>query len=438
MTASAPSAAIIGGGYAGMAAAVRLAQANIRVQVFESAHTLGGRARAIRHREQTLDNGQHILIGAYTSLLALMGEVGVQEHHALLRMPLEMNMHPEFHLRTPSLPAPLHLAWGLLTARGLSLAEKISATRLARLVEQETLPPEFQNATVAQLLKATHQPDRLVRLMWLPLCVAALNTPIETASARTFARVMRDALFNLRAHSDFLLPRVDLTRLFPQPAADWLADRGHAVHLGRRVRQVSAGDGTWMLETRAGDMSETHRADVVIVAVGPHQLDSVAGLPAELPRPTRFEPICTVYLQFGQPLELPTCMTGRASGMVQWFFQRSRLGGPAGLIAGVISASGPHEALDRDGISQAALAELREIVGDVPAPEWTQVVTERFATFACTPDVQRASAESTAPGLFLAGDHTEGPYPATLEGAVRSGERAAACAIRYLRSTAPA
>lgn len=432
MSPSPRKVAIIGGGYAGMAAAVRLAQANIRVNVFESAHTLGGRARAIQHRGLTLDNGQHILIGAYRSLLELMRTVGMREDSALLRLPLEMNLHPDFHLRTPPLPAPLHLAWGLFTAKGLRFSERVAATRLTRLVERESLPPALEHATVSELLAATRQPERLIKLMWLPLCVAALNTPIEAASATVFARVMRDALFNQRSDSDFLLPKVDLSSLFPQPAADWLQQQGHEVLTGTRVKSIAQQDGAWTLEHSAHSDKTAGRFDALVIATGPHQLDNVAGVPPALPRAARFEPICTVYLQFESDVALPTVMTGQASGCVQWFFRRSALGGPPGLVAGVISASGPHLALDREGIAALACQELASLAGPLPPLQWSQVITERFATFACTPDIPRTPVESGLAGVYMAGDHTEGPYPATLEGAVRSGERAALFAIRYV------
>src|SRR5262245_23199802 len=137
--------AVIGGGYAGMAAAVTLAAERVPVTVFETAKTLGGRARRVEHREAALDNGLHILIGAYGETLRLMRQVGADPERLLLRLPLSWQVHRRFSLRAPRLPAPLHLLAGLATARGASLAERLSAARfMARMggrgyaLEQDT------------------------------------------------------------------------------------------------------------------------------------------------------------------------------------------------------------------------------------------------------------------------------------------------------------
>lgn len=426
--------AIIGAGYAGVSAAVQLAAANIRVTVFESARTPGGRARAISHQGHKLDNGQHMLIGAYSSLLAQMSRVGVGES-GLIRLPMQMHMYPDVSLTTPGWPAPLHLAWGLATARGLTWRDKLAAARLTELVRSSALPAELKNATVATLLNTARQTDKLVQSLWLPLCLAALNTPVETASAEVFATVLRDALFRKREHSDFLLPRVDLSALFPSPALAWVEQRGGAILLGSRVRRLDGQNGAFRISTSAdpdADRAEAGQFDAVICAVGPHQIDDLEGdaaafLPAR--RPRSFEPICTVYLAYPDPVGLPAIMVGRQCGTAQWFFDRSRLGGPKGLIAAVISASGAHDQLSQQEIAEKVHAELEEIVGSLPQPSWTKVISERFATFACTPDVPRPDVRTNLRGLYLAGDYTDGPYPATLEGAVRSGEAAAAALI---------
>lgn len=433
----APRVAIIGAGYAGVAAAVQLTSANIRVSVFESARIAGGRARAISHQGHALDNGQHMLIGAYTSLLALMQKVGVGES-GLLRLPMQMRMHPDVSLATPNWPAPLHLAWGLMTARGLTWRDRRSAVRMTELVRRPALPADLKDATVAALLTATGQTEKLVQALWLPLCLAALNTPIERASAQVFANVLRDALFHRRAHSDFLLPCVDLSALFPTPALAWVQQGGGDIRLGARVRALDGQQGAFRVSATAtaAELKE-ETFDAVICAVGPHQLDDLSGtaaafLPAR--RPRSFEPICTVYLGYPCEVRLPGVMVGRQHGMSQWFFDRSRLGGPAGLIAAVISASGPHDQLTQAAIADKAHDELQEIVGQLPPPTWTKVIAERFATFACTPDVPRPAVRTALRGLYLAGDYTAGPYPATLEGAVRSGEAAATALLSDLQT----
>src|SRR3954469_5860586 len=177
--------AIVGGGYAGMAAAATLATRGIKTTVFEAARQLGGRARRLDYRDVALDNGLHILIGAYTETLRLIELVNPAHAGALLRLPLEWNVEGEFHLRAARLPAPLHLLVGLVSAQGLSIAEKLSAARfLAALRARRSLLE--RDISVETLLGQHAQSEKLRRVLWRPLCVAALNTPPVMASAQVF------------------------------------------------------------------------------------------------------------------------------------------------------------------------------------------------------------------------------------------------------------
>jgi squalene-associated FAD-dependent desaturase len=422
-----PKVAVIGGGYAGMAAAVTLVERGIACHVFEAGKVLGGRARRVTYGGLSLDNGQHILLGAYRELLQLMHKVGAPED-ALARYPLTLNLHPAFALQTLRLPAPLHLAFALLTARGLSWRDRASAIGFAHALKRL----DFRIAagtTVAQLLDAHRQTEVVTRCLWEPLCIAALNTPIDRAAAQVFVNVVRDALFRRRADSDLLLPRVDLSALFPEPAARWLMARGSRVDTGLRVASVAPSATQFTLADQHGAMREF---DAVICAVAPHQLDAIS-----LPFPTpaqieRYEPIYTVYLCYPARVALPFPMLGRTGGSTQWMFDREALCRTPGLISAVISASGAHENMDHDRIAQAVHAELEEMIGPLSTPLWHKVIAEKFATFACEPDMLRPAAQLPLDGIFLAGDYVEGDYPATLEGAARSGIRAAHLAHEFL------
>jgi len=403
--------AVVGAGYAGMAAAVALARRGARVAVFESGPVPGGRARRVVSQGQTLDNGQHILIGAYATLFGLMRTVGVAAD-AVLRMPLELRYADGVALRRLFLPAPFGLLGGLLAARGLPWGEKLAAVRFMRALRKADfhLP---EDCSVSALLERHRQAGRIGHYVWKPLCVSALNTLPESASANVFLAALRDTLAGESEASDLILPRVDLSRLFPEPAAAWLQSQGGEVRCESTVRDLGA--------LRAG-----HEA--VIVAVGPHQLKTL--LP-QLDLQFDYQPITTCYLQYDAKTRLPLPMLGLAGGVVQWVFDRGRLTGEKGRLAAVISAQGDHRQMTQDELARACHRELAAALGDLPEPQWTRVIVEKRATIAVTPGLRRPGVDTPLPGVFLAGDYTDPEYPPTLEAAARSGVRAAARALAH-------
>jgi len=426
--------AVVGGGYAGMAAAVSLAERGYSVTVFEAGRTLGGRARKIEYRDEVLDNGQHILSGAYKELLRLMNLVGV-DSNACARIPLTLHMPPDFSLQAPNWIAPFHLVWALIGARGLTWSERLAAVRFIGALRLR----HFQvgsDVTVSELLSDYAQPAALVKFLWQPLTISALNTPVSTASGQVFANVIRDALASTREASDMLLPQKDLSSLFPEPAADWLARHNGNVKTGARVKAIAPNDNQLRLETDIGVES----FESVVVAVGPHQLENIS-FPSQVHTPVGFEyePIATIYIKFDGPVRLAVPMFGQAEGIVQWFFDRRQLLGigtsaEQGLIAAVISASGPHQTLPHDELAAAVVRELQAHTGPLPSTLWSKVVIEKYATFACTAKIQskRPDISTNLPGLFICGDYSAGDYPGTLEGAVRNGIRAAETATTFM------
>jgi len=416
--------AIIGAGWAGMAAAVALAEAKIPVTVFEAARHLGGRARSVEIEGIELDNGQHILIGAYRETLRLMRAVGADPDRLLLRQPLAIDYPGKFSLRARRLPAPLHLLAALLTAGGLAWSERIAAMRFIAAMRGNAYRIAA-DMPVAELLALHRQSGTLARYLWEPLCVSALNTPAASASAQVFLNVLRDALDGARESSDFLIPRADLGKLFPQPAAAFVHANGGSVRLGMPVRTLVNDSGGFILDNRPGHY--TH----AIVAVGPHQIDALLDRFAVL-APTRrslaafaYEPIYTCYLQYPPDISMPRAMTGFDGGTIQWLFDRGRLNGTAGLLAAVISARGGHQNSSQDVVASAIHRELAAFVPGLPQPLWSRVIAEKRATFSCRPGVARPENETAVRNLYLAGDYTASDYPATLESAVRSGVRAA-------------
>ncbi len=405
-----PSVAILGGGYAGMAAAVELAARDFPVTVFEAAPMLGGRARRVTVNDTALDNGLHILVGAYSETLRL-----------------DLQVHQRFHLRAPKLPAPLHLAWALFTAKGLSGADRMAAARFINAMKARRYRIEHDR-TVASLLADHSQPVVLIEYLWAPLCVAALNTPVERASAQVFLNVLRDSLGAGRAASDLLLARTDLTALFPKPAADFVRARGGQVEAGAAVDGVKIGGEGFIVQVHG----HARRFDRVICAVAPHRTSALlAAIPA-LDNTRRqidalaYEPIHSVWLQFDGSVRLPSPMIGLAGSPAQWLFDREAICGQRGLIGAVISASEEHVGEAQGTLAQRVVADIAQHFGPLPSLQWQRVIAEKRATFSCTPGLVRPATVTDCPGFYLAGDYVAGDYPATIEGAVRSGVAAAA------------
>lgn len=392
-----------------MAAAVALAERGIRVTVFESGAVPGGRARRIRissgGEDLSLDNGQHILAGAYTGLFRLMRTVGVPAD-ALLRIPHEIRYADRFAFRALWLPAPLGLAAGLLAVKHVPFGERIGALKFIAALRRHgwRLQPDI---TVKELLDARGQQGRLRHYLWEPLCVSALNTPLHLASANAFLAAVRDTLAAGGDAADLLLPRVDLSRLFPEPAVEYVRARGGEVRLNEAVKNLT--------------LLKEHFPQI-IVAVGPHQLKNVM---PETDLDYSYQPIYTCYLQYPDSTRLEFPMLGIGRGLAQWVFDRGALLGEKGRLACVISAQGDHQQMTQEELAAACDRELREVLPDLPPVQWSRVIAEKRATISCTPGLKSPSVRTATTGVFLAGDYTDPEYPPTLEAAVRSGIRAA-------------
>lgn len=429
--------AVIGAGYAGMAAAVELVAAGVPVVVHEAGHDLGGRARGVRHRGLTLDNGLHILVGAYRELLGLITRVhGTPLDRVLLRLPLTWRIGDRVALDGADLPAPWHLLAGFLRARGIAWRDRLAAVRFVA-ARQRTGFRCVPGATVGALLDACGQSRELRRDLWDPLCLAALNTPPHTASAQVFLSVLRDSLAGAREASDLLLPRCDLGTLFPEAAAAWIEARGAAVRRGDRILHLDPAADRVTLGSTRGTSAYRH----AIVAAAPRSaatlLAGCAPLGALAARIDGFDtlPICSVWLQYPRPAGLPVAMLGLEHGPGQWAFDRERLCGQTGLVGVVISGPGPHLEMPAPALAETVHGQLAAVLpGMSCAPDWSKVMRERHATFACTPELWKPDVATPHPRVWLAGDYTSGPYPATLEAAARSGRAAAAGVLAALRA----
>ena len=431
---------IIGGGMAGLAAASSLAARGIATTLLEAASQLGGRARsvAIEHNSQVyqLDNGQHIMLGAYSETLKLLASIGVQEADAFLRVPLNLDIRAgrqtALKLSTPSfLPAPLNQLVGFLGCAGLQWRERLAVIQFM-LKLKNSYYQLAKDEPLANFLQQNQQPSNAIKLLWEPLCLAALNTPIKTASSKVFLNVLRDS-FKSKKSADFLLPKHDLSQLFSQPIERFITENGAKILLNQRVKSITPNSNGFTVNTT----DNTYEASHVIVAMSPVRLRNViADLPkldliAKQTDSYQYQPIYTIYLQYSHDATLAAPMLGLTDSLSQWVFDRGTLCGQNGLVAVIISAQGEHQKLTQDELALKVAQELQAAFPQLAKPLWHKVIAEKRATFSCNVNLPRPAHVTPYPKLYLAGDYTYADYPATIEGAVRSG---VACADLILNA----
>ena len=400
---------IIGGGWAGLAAAVRATQNGFAVRLLEAAPHLGGRARRVVHEGLALDNGQHILIGAYRDTLQLLQTVGVDTEAALLRLPLYLKRMDGQGLSLPALPAPLNLLVGVCSARGWSWADKFSLLRQATGWQTQGFVCDA-SMTAPQLCQGLT--PKVMQELIEPLCVSALNLPAEQASGQVFLTVLKDALWSGKGSSDMLLPKVDLGSLMPDAAHAWLTAHGAIVETHHRIEDL----GPWLQHP-------------VVLACPPWEAAKLTNrlAPAWSAQAASLThtAIATVYVRTAKQLTWRkpiVALHSHPHAPAQFAFDKGSLSDdPAwqGVLALVVSASTD----ERDTITQQVMGQIRDQL-DIHDASLLTTVVEKRATFACTPALLRPPVQVCA-GIWACGDYVAGPYPATLEAAVRSGFAAA-------------
>lgn len=432
---------IIGGGWAGLAAAVALHDAGCQVHVYEAAEQRGGRARGVSRPgfPVTIDNGQHILLGAYTETLKLMVRLEQDPGKRFLRMPLKLkSADGQFELRCRNLPSPLHAAAGVLLAKGWPMCEKVSLT-LAMLRLKRNGWKVVPDQTVTQWLQTNQQSSKVIRQFWEPLCLAALNTPIEEASADMLARVLGDSLDAGKQSSDALIPTTDLSDL-------WAAHlpSGIKIHHGSVIRRITPSAQGYCLDDQA-------KYDALVIATSSASAQRLlATLPAlteALPLLNDLQafspvPIATLTLALEKPwFELPEPMmmmndSNNPGALGQWLFNHAHIAAKPDrqkILSVVISDCRALMQMDRDNAMSGLIQQLQNQTrrfGVMPTLIAKSLIIEKRATFAATPGLHRPANATPWPGLVLAGDWTDTGYPAVLEGAVRSGFSAAQALLK--------
>ena len=437
---------VLGGGLAGLSAATALAEAGERVVVLEGRGGLGGRAQSFLHARtgDELDTGQHVLMGCYHEMLRFLDRVGTR---GLVRMQRSLQVElaapggARARLACPDLPAPLHLAAGLMGHGLLSLHEKLACLRVMGDARNRERDPALDDLSVAEWLDHLGQSENAQRVFWTPVCLAVLNATPDQASAALLAVVLVRAFMGPGEDSSIGLATVGLTRLHGEAAVKYLEDRGCEVRLNEpavelilekgRARGVSLRDGS------------TLNGDAIVSALAADALQrrlpddwkkrgDFAGL--EEFRPS---PIVSVHLWLDRRI-LDVPFVGLIDTQLHWVFDRELVWGtPARgghLVSLVVSGADELAAMDRGSVRDLCWADLVSALPEARGArilDW-EVVKERAATFRGRPGLNRFrfGPESPMRGLLVAGDWTDTGLPATMEGACLSGHLAAARLLR--------
>lgn len=422
-----PKIAVIGAGWAGLSAAAHLVE-HADVALYEAGRVAGGRARGVSGDAFSfLDNGQHLLIGAYQGVFRLLDKAGADWRRCFFHQPLRWYLHDGLRFEAAwSLPAPLNLLTGLLRGENASLGEKTALVRqLKRL--QSHHKRHLPDQSVQSWLDAQGVSRKWLAEFWQPMVWGALNTPLDEASLNVLCAVLADGVWAQCELSDYFVPKVDLTRAFAAPVVAYLQRQGAAWLPNQRVRRV-------LLDNRRGVRVDGERFDGAVVATAPYHVEGV--LPPSLGeevrlaiRDLRYYPITTVYLKYARAFRLPALMTGFAEGTAQWLVDRRRLTG-ANEIAAVVSLSHRIRATPLQW-AQRVHRDVLRVCPQVGKPVAWQAITEKRATIASR--VNRAvpaQDELNRHAIWLAGDWLHPRYPATLEAAVQSGEMAAQAVLQ--------
>lgn len=431
---SLPKIAVIGAGWSGLSAAVQLVH-RAQITVFEAGRQAGGRARTLggdTHGFSFLDNGQHIMLGAYHGVLNLMQQIGVSPQQAFVRLPLQWYLHEGLQFQTASLPSPWHIVMGLLCAQNISFRHKLKLLSDMNALKRRH-HRQSDDTDISTWLHQRHTPRKLIAQFWQPLVWGALNTPLEQASLNVLCNVLADGVWADKAGSDYLLPKTDLGNMIAEPALAYLRNHGATIRLETRVPPLEP--------LPSGQIKVNGEAfDAAVLAVAPYH--AAALMPSETPdyiqtayQNITYCAITTVYLRYAENVSLPAPMTGFSDGTAQWLIHRGALNLPQNEIAAVISVSDHISTLKTDEWVAKVHADVKRIYPNLTQPVASRVITEKRATVTCT-------ANRSLPDLvwlhhhhiYPCGDYLHPRYPATLEAAVQSGITAADLCYQNLTS----
>ena len=438
---SQPTVAVVGGGLAGLAAGCALSDAGFHVSLFERRPFLGGRASSYQHpgTGEVVDNCQHVLLGCCTNLIQFYERTGVAgkvRWYDRLTF-LELGGRASV-IKASALPAPLHTTVSFLTAACLGLADKLAIAR-AMMALVPSLPRD-RGESFLEWLRQHGQTQRAIDRFWKTVLVSALNEDIDRVSVTSAAQVFRESFLKSAAAGRMGVPSVPLTELYGA-AGDYIRARGGDVRLRTSVDSFHPESSRVLLRTGEDD---TREFDFVVLALPFNTLAQVLPDSSEA-QPLRdalahFEssPITGIHLWFDRQItDLDHAVL--LDRTIQWMFHKSRLlgrdtEGNGSYVELVVSSSKALIDKSMPYITELAVQELRDFFPEVRKAKLVKsaVIKEVHATFSPRPgiDQYRPGDATSWPRVFLAGDWTATGWPATMEGAVRSGYLAAQALAR--------
>lgn len=430
---------IVGGGWAGLAAAVELTQKQIPVLIIEAAKQLGGRTRRIHFADRAVDYGQHILFGGFRQILDLLETMAIPTAKVFNRSSYELihryAMEGELSFKLPSLPYPLKMLVGLGLARGLCWSDKICILRFLAYLRKQSYP-QVPDQPLLPALQSGQQSASSIKRFWQPLCRLLMSTDLDTASFNIFASIMNTLILSGNDHADMLIPHGELSRVLADPAADYIEQHGGQIHLGHQVTGLHIeGDRVTGVQVEDQSVAGSHviltsPASALPAMFAPHEhLQAIARQASNIP----YREILQVYLHYPSKTVLPApfiCLPGPLTS----FIADKRHQGCPGIMA--VTVDGNLEAL---GCSEEEM--LARTIAEVAAqfPHWEPpsahlLMPVKDAAVKCSPELDTLRPDIATPvsGLWLAGEYVAGdPWP-SLDNAVATGRRCARQVIAAL------
>ncbi len=425
---------VLGAGVAGLAAAVRLTDGGRTVAIAEARPHAGGRVWSFPDADSgvTLDNGQHLLMGCYTSTLDFLRTIGSIDRltvHGRLSLQYQHTDGRRHTLDDHRLPWPLGPAAAVATWGMLSMQDRWQALRLLLRMRCGVDAAAVGCRSVLEYLEDHRQGREAMELLWEPIVIATMNARMRDASAAMFLRVMSEVFFQDARGSQFILPRGSLDSVFVRPARDHLHRKGCNILLHHRaMRVITAGDHFTVEFQNGAHLRALH----IICTLPPWSLRSLAAasdldvlkrLPFERFRPSA---ILAIHMVTTHPLTTQQ-MLGCLGSDIQWVFPKGRVPSGGAMSTCILSAPGRLADMPRSELTEHLQRELCRLFALHPTDiRAMSTVLERRATFIPEPGLEtvRASLGSGHPRFHLAGDWTDTGLPATIEGAVRSAEAA--------------